>query len=83
MTDKVSFGMSYCFALFTVVSSALGLFCALVWRDVLIGLLRRYKVWNTETGFKTHEDIFYALLVAIASTAIAAMVSLLTTRCKY
>jgi hypothetical protein len=65
---------AYCTAVIATFAASMGLLCALIWRDFILGLMKRYDIWDSDKGFETRRDILIAATVAILATLITALV---------
>jgi hypothetical protein len=69
-----SLSAAYCAAVVTTVGASLGLLCALLWRDLIFGVLKRHGVWDCDTGLTTLWDAAVLGAIALSATLITATV---------
>lgn len=67
----------FCIAFIVTVASSLGLFSALMWRDLIFGILKRNEIWDSEKGLETRRDVSIVFSIAIGATLLTAIVVLL------
>jgi hypothetical protein len=56
----------------TALAAAFGFVIALLWRDVIIGILKYYKFWR-EGGFNDEMGIFIGVVVVIVITILCVL----------
>ena len=71
---------AYLAAVMMTITAAFGFLTAFVWRDIIIGILKKYKWYDVEDGFERVEGIYYAVGVAVAITLLAALFTVATVK---
>lgn len=73
---------AYGVALLSVFTGAAGFLSALLIRDLIFGLFKKYDVWDTEKGFETRRDILIASgITGIVLVVTAGLVLFTARRC--
>jgi hypothetical protein len=67
-----SITLSYCQAIITTIGAALGLLAAFLWRDLIMGILKRYDIWDTDKGLDTNRNVLILAGIAIIVTLFTA-----------
>lgn len=66
----------FCIAITATLASSFGLFSAMIWRDLIFGILKRNDVWDSDKGLETKKDIIIVLSIAVGATIFTALVVL-------
>jgi len=69
------FPKAYLSALIITMAAAAGFLSAFIWRDIIVGLFKKYDLYDCEEGFKKENSIYWAIGIAIGITLFTALLT--------